>query len=91
MKSVKIVIGGKEYTLKGDNESVIQKAAADINQQLEELAGKYKEESTTTLSVLASLNIAEKFYRTKHEYESDMAYMEKEIIKMSDYIRNIMK
>jgi cell division protein ZapA (FtsZ GTPase activity inhibitor) len=91
VKSVKIEIGGKEYTLKGDDETVIQDAAEDINRSLEELASKYKEESTTTLSVLASLNIAEKFYRTKHEYESDKAYAVNELSKMSDYIRNIMK
>jgi cell division protein ZapA (FtsZ GTPase activity inhibitor) len=70
-KSIKVIIGGKEYSLKGDDENVIQLAAADVNRQLESLSDRHKGESLTTLAILTALNIAEKHYRLKQDIEVD--------------------
>ena len=86
VKSIRIVIGGKEYTLRGDNEKIIQLASSEVNRQLEELETRHYDESSTTLSVLAAMNIAEKFYLSREQHESDYFFVANEMENLADYL-----
>jgi cell division protein ZapA (FtsZ GTPase activity inhibitor) len=88
VKSIKIVIGGKEYTLRGDDENIIQQAAQEVNRQLEELQSRHLDESPSTLAMLAALNIAEMYYKILHQSESDNKYVTEQMNSMSKLLSN---
>jgi len=83
VKSIKIVIGGKEYTLRGDDENIIQQAAQEVNRQLEELQSRHLDESPSTLAMLAALNIAEMYFKIKHLSEIEHKYITEQLNNMS--------
>lgn len=79
VKSIKIVIGGKEYTLRGDDEQLIQHAAHEVNSQLTELEARHQDESAATLAILAALNIAEEYYKQEKASRTETQYIIDEI------------
>lgn len=87
-KSVKVKIAGKEYSLKGHNEEIIQKASREVNSQLEALEERYKNETVSTLSVLTALNIAEKYCSIENELNSNKSKVIEELGKMTDFLKN---
>jgi cell division protein ZapA (FtsZ GTPase activity inhibitor) len=85
-KSIRVIIGGKEYTLKGQDEKLIQLASREVNMQLEELTQKHSKEPNTTLSILTALNIAEKYFKNLTQMEVDQKFMIKELNEMTNYL-----
>lgn len=83
--TIKVNIGGREYSLHGEDEELIQKAAEEVNIQLDNLKGKIKE-GATTLPLLAALNIAEKYYVNKKQYEIDNNFLANELNEMINYL-----
>jgi cell division protein ZapA (FtsZ GTPase activity inhibitor) len=90
-KSVKIVIGGKDYSLKGDDESVIRIAANEVNKEISFLEKNFPEESPATISVLTALNLAEKNIAGKKQKEVDESFLIEQINKMSDYLSKVLR
>ena len=88
--AIKVNIGGKEYSLRGQDEEIIQQAANEVNTQLDNLKGKTKE-SATTLPLLAALNIAEKYYINKKQYEIDINFLANELNEMVNYLSKPVK
>lgn len=86
IKSIKVVIDGKEYTLKSENEKIVEFAANEVNNQLNELKSKYTKESPSTITVLAALNIAAKLYELQEKYEKDYKFVEEELNSLTNYI-----
>jgi len=84
-KTIKVNIGGKEYSLRGEDEELIKKAADEVNIQLDNLKG-IKKESASTLPMLAALNIAEKYYINKKQQEIDINFLAKELNEMINYL-----
>lgn len=85
-KAIRVFIGGKEYLLRGDDEESIRFAATEVNNQLDMLGSKHSGQNNTTLSVLASLNIAEKHYRTMKEAEGTRVFLVNEVNRMRDFL-----
>lgn len=85
-KSVRVIIGGKEYSLRGDDEKLIQQVANEVNTQLANLELSNKEESATTLSVLTALNIAEKYYKHCGEYNNYEKNIAIELNSMAEFL-----
>lgn len=85
-KAIKLVIGGKEYTLKGEDEKLTRLAAEEVDAQVEALKGRHLEESSSTLSVLAALNIAEKYHRSSRSKENERKLILTEIESMADFL-----
>ena len=83
--AIKVNIGGREYSLRGQDEDIIKQAAKEVNTQLDNLKGKTKE-SATTLPLLAALNIAEKYYIKKKQHEIDINFLANEINEMVNYL-----
>jgi cell division protein ZapA (FtsZ GTPase activity inhibitor) len=88
-KSIRVIISGKEYLLRGDDEKLVQQVAREVNQQLSELEKSHRDESATTLSVLTALNIAEKHLIAERQNENNKKYVIDELDKISDYLEKI--
>jgi cell division protein ZapA (FtsZ GTPase activity inhibitor) len=87
-KPVKIVIGGREYSLRGDNEAFIQKTAEELNNQIDTIRKIYTDESSITITTLAALNIAEKATKATEKQEINERFIINEINKMTDFINS---
>jgi len=87
-KSIKVIIGGKEYSLRGDNEKLIQHVAGEVNSQLRELGSRHGEESPITLTVLTALNLAERSVRDRTQKEVDTQYIIDEMNLMAELIND---
>jgi len=81
-KLTKVNIGGREYSLRGEDEQLIYNAASEVNLQLDEIKGKTNEPQVIQ-SVLAALNIAEKYYTNKKQIEIDLKFLTNEIDNMN--------
>ncbi len=90
-KTVKFTIGGREYSLKGDNEALLNRAANDVNNIYTKIQESYPDESISTISVLTALNIAEKSINEKQQIEVDENYLVEQINKMTDYLSKVMR
>ncbi len=91
VKTIKFTIGGKDYSLKGDNEVLLYRAANDVNNVYSKIQESYPDESVSTISVLTALNIAEKSINEKQQIEVDEDYLVEQINKMTDYLSKVMR
>lgn len=82
----RVRIGNREYLLKGDDPVMIRNAAKSINDELDSLQLKHKNESPERLMTLAALNLAEKNYKYSKQRDIDQDYLVKEFQKMIDFI-----
>lgn len=87
-KAVRVVVGGKEFNLRGENEALIKKAATEVNNQLDILSSKYLDQPIPTLTTLAALNIAEKYCNNLNQKEIDSLYIKEELKAMAKYIQS---
>lgn len=85
-KTVRVKIGGKEYSLRGDDEQKLLASAHEVDTQFQELRGQLSDQSTATMAVVAALNIAEKHYETKQQSDADATYLAAELTKMAEYL-----
>ncbi|MCX7735806.1 MAG: cell division protein ZapA [Candidatus Kapabacteria bacterium] len=91
VKTVKFKIGGKDYSLKGDDEALLFRAANEVNNIYTKIQESYPDESISTISVLTALNIAEKSIKEKQQIEVDESYLVEQINKMTDYLSKVMR
>jgi len=85
-KSIKVKIADMEYSLLGENEELIRSAASEVNKQLDNLRGKTNE-SPINLSLLAALNIAEKYCSIENQAKIDLNYLIGELEQMAKYLK----
>lgn len=78
-QSIKVTILGNEYPLRSNDEELTKQLAADVDTQLRELQSKFPSQSTTTLSVLTSLNYAEQDAQTKQQQLTDLERVASEL------------
>lgn len=90
-KTIKTVIGGREYNLKGEDENIIVATADEVNSQLENLVKNTGELQRDSLPILAALNIAELKIKQNLENENNNNYLTDELNKMSDLLNNSLK
>jgi cell division protein ZapA len=78
VRPVKISIGGEDYFVRGDVDGqTIQEIAEFVNRKIREVAEKTPHQSSSRVTALAALNIAEELFQEKkardrqlQEYES---------------------
>jgi cell division protein ZapA (FtsZ GTPase activity inhibitor) len=85
-KAIRVTIGGKDLTLRGENEEKIKKSVREVNLQIQSLQQSLREHSTPTLSLLAALNIAERYHDSEEQNARDVAYIADELDKMTQYL-----
>ncbi|HIT06566.1 MAG TPA: cell division protein ZapA [Candidatus Scybalocola faecipullorum] len=69
---IQVLIGGKVYTLSGyESEEYLQKIALYINNKMEEMneAPNYKRLNSDMQKILLEMNMADDFYKAKHQIE----------------------
>ncbi|MCX7908885.1 MAG: cell division protein ZapA [Ignavibacteria bacterium] len=86
MGKIKVKILGNEYTLKGENESIIKSAVNEVEEQLKHIMEKYKDESIQTVFTLTAINIAEKLKLCEFKSKVDTNYLIDEIKKITLYL-----
>jgi cell division protein ZapA (FtsZ GTPase activity inhibitor) len=85
-KSFEVNIGGRSYSLRGENESSVRNAAGLVDSHINRIKHRYRELPAPTLNVLAAVNIAEELYETKGQCDADREYLGNEIDKMTNYL-----
>ncbi len=85
-KAIRVTIGGKDLTLRGNDEEKIKKSVREVNLQVQHLQQTLREQSTPTLTILAALNIAEKFLDVQEQRAKDLELVNDELTKMTEYL-----
>lgn len=81
--SVKVFIGGKEYSLAGENPEMIKQTASIVNKQVEQIVSTTGDLPDKSLSfMLAALNIAESNISSSNHISNSTEYLMKELKKM---------
>jgi cell division protein ZapA (FtsZ GTPase activity inhibitor) len=91
IQSIRVKIGGKEYTLRGEDEQKIRDCAAEVDSQFQGLQGKLQDQSTATLAVVSALNLAEKNYDSNRQAATDATFIAAELDKMSAFLEQCWK
>lgn len=87
MKSVRVKIGGQEYSLRTDDEVKLRDIADRVDSQLRALQSSTAEQSTSTLSILTALTIAEQEYDSRKQQITDVQYLVAEVEAMIAFLR----
>ncbi len=85
-KAIRVTIGGKDLTLRGNDEEKIKKSVREVNLQVQHLQQTLREQSTPTLTILAALNIAEKYLDAQEQQAADLELVTDELTKMTEYL-----
>ena len=85
-KAIRVTIGGKDLTLRGDNEESIKKSVREVNLQIQTLQQSLRDQSTPTLSLLAALNLAERCLDAEGGRTADVDFLTSELEKMTSYM-----
>lgn len=83
-KTVKVNIGGKEYSLTGDDENLIVDTAKKVNDQINSLKQQNNSLTDNTLAMLTALNIAEEDLKKERYYEDKINSLKNEIDRMNE-------
>jgi len=84
-KAIRVTLGGKDLTLRGEDEESIKKSVREVNLQIQSLQQTLREQSTPTLSLLAALNLAERCLAAEEGRDRDARYLLSELEKMTSY------
>lgn len=85
-KAIRVNIAGKDLTLRGEHEESIKKSVREVNLQLQALQQSLRDQPTSTLSLLAALNLAERCLTAEEGRAADAELLAAEITKMTSYL-----
>jgi len=92
VKSIKVVIGGEEYSLIGDDEELIIRSANEANKLINEIKSKYdKELPMLTITTLALVNSIETMEIERRKLEEEKKYLVEELDKMREFLIHYIK
>lgn len=92
MKSVKVTIGGEEYNLIGEDESLIIHSANEANKLINDIKSRYdKELPPLTITTLALVNAIETLEIERKQHEEEMRLLEEELDRIKDYLENFLE
>ncbi len=89
-KSIKVKIFGAEYPLRGDNEDFTRRVAEHVDSMLVKIHDKIPEQPPLTVAVLSALNITEDLLKEQGRHQEDLALVESEMTKLSNYLDNLL-
>ncbi len=87
-KSIKVKIFGNEYPLRGENEDLTKRVASYVDGMLTKIHDKIPEQPPLTVAVLSALNITEDLLRERETHAQELAHLETEVEKLSNYLDN---
>ncbi|MGA1249415.1 MAG: cell division protein ZapA [Candidatus Kapaibacteriota bacterium] len=68
---VKVTIGGKEFSLRGDDEAKLIRAAKEVDDQIKALQSGMQDQSTQMQAIVAALNSAEQKIHAEEQLQSE--------------------
>lgn len=86
MKRLKTKILGQVYPLVGESEKVMKCAAEEVENELQNVIEKYKDESTQTVYTVAALNIAEKLTLRKFQDKADEEFIIEQVKRITTFL-----
>jgi cell division protein ZapA (FtsZ GTPase activity inhibitor) len=88
---VKVTIGGKEFTLRGDDEQKLMSAAKEVDDQIRALQVGMKDQSTQMQAIVAALNLAEQKMTAEETLEKESFLLSTELENMAVFLRQQLK
>ncbi len=85
-KAIRVTLGGKDLTLRGDNEESMKKSVREVNLQIQTLQQSLREQGTSTLSLLAALNLAERCLTAEEGRTADLQFVTSELARMAELL-----
>ena len=85
-KTIKVIIGGRDYNLVGDDDKMLLEISDEVNQTLSEIERSAGGMSSSTLAILTALNIAEKKHNVERLREYDNSFITTELTKMAEFL-----
>ncbi|MGA1278268.1 MAG: cell division protein ZapA [Candidatus Kapaibacteriota bacterium] len=88
---VKVTIGGKEFSLRGDDEAKLIRAAKEVDDQIKALQSGMQDQSTQMQAIVAALNLAEQKIHAEEQLQSDSVLIASELENMAVFLREQLK
>ncbi|MFZ9760115.1 MAG: cell division protein ZapA [Candidatus Kapaibacteriota bacterium] len=88
---VKVTIGGKEFSLRGDDEAKLIRAAKEVDDQIKALQSGMQDQSTQMQAIVAALNLAEQKIHAEEQLQSDSVLLASELENMAVFLREQLK
>jgi cell division protein ZapA (FtsZ GTPase activity inhibitor) len=88
---VKVTIGGKEFTLRGDDEQKLVRAAKEVDDQIRALQSGMMDQSTQMQAIVAALNLAEQKISAEETLEKESQLLSSELENMATFLRQQLK
>ena len=88
---VKVNIGGKEFTLRGDDEQKLVRAAKEVDDQIRALQAGMIDQSTQMQAIVAALNLAEQKISAEETLEKESQLLATELENMAIFLRQQLK
>jgi cell division protein ZapA (FtsZ GTPase activity inhibitor) len=88
---VKVTIGGKEFTLRGDDEQKLVRAAKEVDDQIRALQSGMMDQSTQMQAIVAALNLAEQKITAEETLEKESLLLSSELENMATFLREQLK
>jgi cell division protein ZapA (FtsZ GTPase activity inhibitor) len=88
---VKVTIGGKEFTLRGDDEQKLVRAAKEVDDQIRALQSGMMDQSTQMQAIVAALNLAEQKISAEETLEKESSLLSSELENMATFLREQLK
>jgi cell division protein ZapA (FtsZ GTPase activity inhibitor) len=85
-EKINVQIRGQQYSLKGDDESLIRHLADEVDNEIKSMETSHLNQSNETVAILAGLNIAEKRYNLQKQKKIDEDYLINELDRMAKYL-----
>ena len=84
---VKVTIGAKEFTLRGDDEQKLVRAAKEVDDQIRALQIGMMDQSTQMQAIVAALNLAEQKISAEETLEKESLLLSSELENMATFLR----
>ena len=88
---VKVTIGGKEFSLRGDDEEKLIRAAKEVDDQIKALQAGMMDQSTQMQAIVAALNLAEQKINAMEQLEKDSSILASELENMAVFLKEQVK
>ena len=84
---VKVTSGGKEFTLRGDDEQKLVRAAKEVDDQIRALQIGMMDQSTQMQAIVVALNLAEQKISAEETLEKESLLLSSELENMATFLR----
>ncbi len=85
-KTVSVKLGGRELNLRCEDETKLRRAAMEVDSVISQLQTKMHDQTTSTVALLAALNIAEQNDENRQQHIFDKQYVSSELNAMISYL-----